>query len=68
MDKPDLCGIDISAKNLVMMVERDGKREAARTFANTPSGHEELKHHLTRGRTQVRVCMESTGLCGLDLA
>ena len=51
-----------------MVVERQGKRETARRFANTPFGHQELKRCLTRGRTRVRVCMESTGLYGLDVA
>jgi transposase len=68
MDKPDLCGMDVSAKQLVVMVRRDGKTEAARSFANTKSGHQELKRYLTRQRTGVRVCLESTGLYGLDIA
>ena len=51
-----------------MVVEREGKREVARRFANTPAGHQELKRCLTRGRAPVRVCLESTGLYGLDLA
>jgi transposase len=68
MDKPDLCGIDVSAKELVVVVRRDGRTEAERTFANTTSGHQELKRYLTRKRTGVRVCLESTGLYGLDIA
>ena len=28
MDKPDLCGMDVSAKELVVLVRRDGKTEA----------------------------------------
>jgi transposase len=67
MDKPDLCGIDVSAKQLVVVVRRDGNTEAARSFANTASGHQELKRYLTRKRTAVRVCLESTGLYGLDI-
>jgi transposase len=68
MDKPDLCGMDISAKELVVRVRRDGKTEAARSFANNKSGHQELKRYLTRQRTRIRVCLESTGLYGLDIA
>lgn len=68
MDKPDLCGIDVSAKELVVRVRRDGSTEAERCFANTPGGHQALKHYLTRKRIAVRVCLESTGLYGLDIA
>jgi transposase len=68
MDKPDLCGIDVSAKQLEVRVRRDGNTEAERSFANTANGHQELKRYLTRKRTAVRVCLESTGLYGLDIA
>jgi transposase len=68
MDKPDLCGMDVSARELVVMVRRDGKTEPARSFANTKAGHQEVKRYLTRQRTGVRVCLESTGLYGLDIA
>jgi transposase len=68
LDKRDVGGIDVSAKELVVVVERGGKREAARTFANTPSGHKELKRYLGRSHRLVRVCLESTGLYGLDVA
>lgn len=68
MDKPDLCGMDVSAQQLVVMVRRDGKTEPVRSFANNKSGHQELKRYLTRQRTGVRVCLESTGLYGLDIA
>jgi transposase len=68
MDKPDLCGMDVSARQLVVTVRRQGKTEPARSFANTSSGHQELKRYLTCKRTGVRVCLESTGLYGLDIA
>jgi transposase len=68
MDNLDLCGLDVSARELVVMVRRDEKNEPSRRFANTQSGHQELKRYLTHKRTRVRVCMESTGLYGLDVA
>ena len=37
-------------------------------FANTPAGHRLLIHALRRAPHPVRVCMEATGLYGLDLA
>lgn len=63
-----VAGLDVSAKELVVMVRHDSKTEASRSFANTAQGHQQLRRYLTEGREQVRVCMESTGLYGLDAA
>ena len=68
MHNPDVCGLDVSAKELVVMVRRDGKTEPHRSFPNTHLGHQELRRYLTHRRERVRVCMESTGLYGLDAA
>ncbi|HEV2487126.1 MAG TPA: IS110 family transposase [Terracidiphilus sp.] len=68
MDKPDVCGIDVSAKELVVMVERQGQRESSRTFPNTPPGHQQLQRYLARSASKLRVCLEATGLYGLDIA
>src|SRR6266436_6830569 len=68
MHNPDVCGLDVSAKELVVMVRRDGKTEPGRSFPNTHPGHQELRRYLTLRRERVRVCMESTGLYGLDAA
>jgi len=62
------CGIDVSAKQLVVVRQREGNNEVARSFANTAAGHRELKRYLTRATCGVRVCLESTGLYGLDVA
>ena len=61
-------GIDVSAKQLVVVRQQDGKNEVARSFANTAAGHKELKRYLTRAASRVRVGLESTGLYGLDVA
>jgi transposase len=68
MHNPDVCGLDVSAQELVVMVRRDGKTEPCRSFPNTHKGHQELRRYLTHRRERVRVCMESTGLYGLDAA
>lgn len=68
MHNPEVCGLDVSAKELVVMVRRDGKTEPCRSFPNTRQGHQELRRYLTHQRERVRVCMESTGLYGLDVA
>lgn len=66
MDKLAACGIEVSARELVVALQdRQGK---LRRFTNTPAGHRALVHTLTRGGQRVRVCLEATGLYGLDLA
>ena len=68
LDKPDVCGIDVSAKELVVRVERCGRREGTRNFSNTASGHQQLRDYLAAPGRPVRVCLEATGLYGLDVA
>jgi transposase len=68
MHNPEVCGLDVGAHELVVMVRRDGKTEPYRSFPNTHPGHRELRRYLTHRRERVRVCMESTGLYGLDAA
>jgi transposase len=63
MDNGEVCGIEVSARELVVAF-----RGKLRQFANTRSGHGALLHTLTRGGQRVRVCLEATGLYGLDLA
>ena len=63
------CGIDVSAVQLVVALEggEDG-RWLQRSFPNRASGHQALIQWLNKSGTQVRVCLEATGLYGLDLA
>ena len=68
MDKSAECGIDVSAKQLWVVLRRQGACEAERSFANTAAGHKELKRYLIRAAERVRICLESTGLYGLDVA
>jgi transposase len=58
------CGIEISAAILVVAVSGKAPCE----FANTPAGHQSLIRMLQLAGSEVRVCMEATGLYGLDLA
>jgi transposase len=39
-----------------------------KSFPNTPEGHREIVRYLARPGRRVRVCLESTGVYGLDLA
>ncbi len=58
------CGIEVSSETLVV----DLAGEAPRQFDNTPPGHQSLLSWLRRCRAEVHVCLEATGLYGLDLA
>ena len=68
MSNLDTCGIEIGAKQLVVRLRRQGDLEPLRTFTNTPEGREMLLRYLRRAGRLVRVCLESSGLYGLDLA
>jgi transposase len=67
MEKVDWAGIDVSARTLVVELERAGAR-LQRVYANDAEGHRTLCRWLTkRGRTS-RVCLEATGVYHLDAA
>jgi len=68
MSNLDTCGIEVSAKELVVRVRRQEDLEPLRNFTNTPEGHLLILRYLRGAGRVVRVCMESTGLYGLDLA
>jgi len=68
MLKVDSAGIDVSARSLMVLLRRDGQARPARSFLNTPEGHRLICRYLAKGGHRVRVCLESTGLYGLDLA
>ena len=64
----DPCGIEVSARTLVVRRRRPGEADALREFANTAAGHQALLRWLEGAGRAVRVCLEATGLYGLDLA
>lgn len=68
MDKLDFSGIEVSAEELVVALQREGKRKDLKTFPNTAAGHQALIRHLSCPGRTVRAVLESTGLYGLDLA
>jgi transposase len=68
MDKLDFSGIEVSAEELVVALQREGKRKDLKTFPNTAAGHQAVIQHLNRPGRTVRAVLESTGLYGLDLA
>ena len=68
MDKLDFCGIEVSLRELLVAVRRHDGGQALRSFSNTPPGYQALIGYLSRPDRQVRICLESTGLYGLDLS
>ena len=58
------CGVEVSQKTLLVDLEGHGQRE----FPNQPSGQREMVKWLCSVRGAVRVCLEATGLYGLDAA
>ena len=68
MSNLDTCGIEVSAKELVVRLRRQGDLEPLRNFTNTPEGRETVVRYLRHAGRVVRVCLESSGLYGLDLA
>jgi transposase len=68
MKKAVLVGIDVSADELVVAVEREGQSLPVATFDNDATGHRKLIRWLTKSGRPVRVCLEATGVYGLELS
>jgi transposase len=68
MDKIEACGMEVSAQELVIALSGKKGEAVLLRFANTAVGHGQLLRTLTRGGKRVRVCMEATGMYGLDVA
>lgn len=64
----DPCGIEVSARTLLVALGREGRAASQREFPNTAEGHQAVLRFLERCGRPVRAAMESTGLYGLDLA
>jgi len=62
------CGIDVSARDLVVALRLPDHDLAPQTFPNHPAGHRRLLHWLHRHSASVRVTLEATGVYSLDLA
>ncbi len=60
-------GIDVSARELTVVVRADGQFIQARNFSNTAAGHQQLRRYIHRGHDGVRVCLEASGNYSLDL-
>lgn len=66
--KIQLVGIDVSAKTLVVSLEDPKGSLQHLEFANTRGGHHQLIQRLSKYGRRARVCLEWTGVYGLELA
>ena len=64
----NLCGIDVSAHQLVVALRSSGHDLSQESFPNTPAGHRSLLAWLRRHGPSVRISLEATGVYSLDLA
>jgi transposase len=62
------CGIDVSANNLTVAIQRIHQPVEQRSFPNNPIGHRALIVWLRKAKSPVRVSLEATGIYSLDLA
>ena len=71
MKQVNLVGIDVSAKELVIRMEKKGIQTSA-CFENTLAGHKKLLKYITKDGLKAQVCMEATGVyhfqCALYLS
>lgn len=61
-------GIDVSQKELVIVVITQDKASPAKHFENTITGHQEIIRLLTQLKGETRICLEATGVYHFDLA
>jgi len=61
-------GIDVGCKELVVVIMIKDKARKAKTFDNTPSGHQAIIQSLKKLKGATRVCIEATGVYHFDLA
>ncbi len=61
-------GIDVGSKELVIVVMVNGKARKAKSFDNTPLGHQSIIQTLKKLKGKTRICIEATGIYHFDLA
>jgi len=69
MKQINLAGVDVSAKTLVVKLQKNGVvQEKTATFDNTPKGYKSLLTYVTKRGVNARVCMEATGIYHVGVA
>ncbi len=61
-------GIDVSCKELVVVISVKGKARPAKTYDNTASGHKAIIKKCLKLKGKSRICLEATGVYHFDLA
>ena len=61
-------GIDVSHKELVVVISVKGKARAAKTYENTVAGHKAIIKKCLKLKGESRICLEATGIYHFDLA
>src|SRR5260370_4880633 len=67
MDQFDAAGMEGRGKVVVVALQTDGQLRSSE-FPNTAAGHKQLVRYLRHYSRRLRICLESTGLYGLDVA
>jgi transposase len=68
LKKTGYVGVDVSARALAVIVDRDDERGAVLAFSNDRDGHRKLISLITKRGRHARVVLEVTGNYSLDLA
>jgi len=64
----NVAGIDVSHKEVSIVVKVNGKAKKAKTITNDSLGHKKIIKLLSSLKGEVRVCIEATGIYHFDLA
>ena len=68
MNKTDHAGIEVSQEELLVALRREEQTLPLQSFPNIPEGHRAVVRYLARQGRRVQVCLESTGVYGLDVS
>jgi len=69
MKQINFVGIDVSLKELVVKIAKDGDiQPEVHQFFNTKVGHKKLIKFIKKGGRQARVCLEATGIYHFNLS
>ena len=61
-------GIDISHKELVVVVSTEGKAQKAKSYKNTATGFTAIIQLLSKLKGDIKICFKATGVIHFDLA
>ena len=67
LEKISYVGVDVSARTLSVVIERDDERGAVLEFTNDRVGHQKFIALVTKRGRHARVVLEATGNYSLDL-